>query len=228
MKLLKAVCAAAAALLLSAVPVSAAEDTAQTGTINVSFPEKSKLTGAEFGVYQVAVLNEGKFENTESFKNLGIDWMSIKKDPESTESGEVTNEDLAAAKTQVEKYISDNKVATFKTAAAANSMASFTDLKPGVYYVAQTKDSSDSFRMTSFIATIPFNGSYTVNATAKTSGQTPTTPDNPNTPATPTTPTNSTIPKTGMNAWMIPFFAVAGLFFIALGALLMKNNKTTA
>ena len=219
MKLLKAVCAAAAALLLTAVPVSAAEE---TGTINVSFPEKSKLTGAEFGVYQVAVLNDGTFENTEAFKDLDVDWMSIKKDPASTESGEVNNEKLAAAKTKVEKYITDKKVTTFKTAAAADSKASFADLQPGVYYVAQTKDSSDSFKMTSFIATIPFNGSYIVNASAKTTGQTPTTP------STPSTPSNPSIPTTGMNAGMIPFFAIAGLFFIALGALLMRKNKTTA
>ena len=218
MKLLKAAFAAAAALTFMTAPVLAAEntDTAQTGSVEVSFPKQSTMAGAAFGIYKIADKVDNDYVLTAEFKNLNVDLKDLKADPNDASSTKADNAKVESLRKVIGAYITTNKISPTKTESAANGKATFANLGEGVYYCAQTRAASDSFEMVPFIATIPFNGTYNLSASAKTTGTVPTTPSNPPTPESsityyPETRTPSrevTIPRSGMDAWMIPFFAV--------------------
>ena len=166
-------------------------DLDKKGSISISFQYEGKaLSGGTVSLYTVALAEENDgdyaFVYTNGFEDCGIDL------------GDLKDSSLAG---KLEEKISKTTKSTSKEVGESGKVE-FTDLKPGVYLIKQTEESSAYKTISSFLVSIPQKGeskdgkySYDIDATPKMEVEAKPTTTPSVTPSTTPSVTPSTTPS---------------------------------
>lgn len=164
-------------------------DLDKKGSISISFQYEGKaLSGGTVSLYTVALAEENDgdytFVYTNGFENCGIDLGNLK---DSSLAGELEGK-ISKSTKSTSKEVESGKV-------------EFADLKPGVYLIKQTEESSEYKTISSFLVSIPQTQeedgkySYDVDATPKMEVEAKPTTTPSVTPSTTPSVTPSTTPS---------------------------------
>lgn len=216
----------AALALIPARPAKAE----QPGSITITQhdPSQKAIGGGKVAIYRVGSISGSSYQYVGDFATIGDDLTShIPNDPE---KGKVDSAYLD----QLEDIARQSDGQTMDIDSRGN--AKFSGLEPGVYLVVQTQAASGYNAFDRFLVTIPWEGSYDVDASPKLDPVTTTTPGNPGggtpsgnpgtpsggtgttTPASGTTPTaGGTLPQTGQLWWPVALLGAAGVAFVVAG-----------
>ncbi|HAT4314013.1 TPA: hypothetical protein I9097_001274 [Clostridium perfringens] len=206
-------------LLLSSSTIVYAEN---NNTLNISFMyEKTPISGAEFSIYQIGILNEKK--TAYSIKSPFV-WSGNFGDLDTAEKHEEAVKNFESQTKNIKPIA--------KRVTDENGNVSFTGLNDGIYLVVQSGSTGSSLNYTkgqSFLVNDPMyiNGKWqnVVNAIPKTSVNNKEV-QIPNKPSNPPEKTKGNLPKTGdIND---PFLwgslvLIGGIIILLLG--IYKRNK---
>lgn len=130
-------------------------------------------------------------------------------------------------------FVKNNSHITFAKqikAADHNGNITFTDCQPGVYLIVQEenyqKNNVSYEKLNHFLVTVPYNGKYQVDATAKASldiydkeqETSPTTP-------APNPGTGNKLPQTGQMKWPVPVLSISGMVLFVAGWCLYRQEE---
>lgn len=142
-------------------------------------------------------------------------------------TGDIYSEDLAQ---RLHVFVTDNssnyKFSKLEVRADKDGTVVFENRAPGLYLIIQeenyTLDGVKYDRLSPFVVTIPYNGTYDVDATTKPSLDViPTDPP-------PTTEPPPHLPQTGQLNWPIPVMASVGIVLFVLGWILCSRTRKDA
>lgn len=218
---------------------------AQTGSISITQhdPHQTPIGGGKAAIYQVGIISGSSYQYVGDFASLadeGYDLQSeIPKDPE---KGKVDSVYLD----RLESVARDSSTSPLVADIGSNGRCTFDDLQPGAYLVVQAEPAPGYNSFDRFLVTIPWEGSYNVDASPKLDPVTTTTTGNntPNNPggnpsgsnpsggpgttsqASVTTPTaGGTLPQTGQLWWPVAVLAIAGVALFVWGRRLNGTRK---
>ena len=197
MKICKRVLSLLAALVLLALPRIHAST--QTGSLSVQMAYGGQaVPGGSITCYQLAA--------------LGSDWQ-YKPVPAFTDCGIELNGPLSPADARYLAQYAEEKRIPGQTQDLGNTgLAAFSPLRPGLYLLVQREAAEGYLPISPFSVGIPqqVGGvlSYHVDASPKCAPE----PDGPK------------IPQTGQLRWPVPVMTALGLFFLAAGLLLKREE----
>lgn len=145
-------------------------------------------------------------------------------------------EDSSTLAAELAEYAAENNF-TGTIAENETGTVAFHDLVLGLYLIVQTEEADGDYAVSPFIVLVPLDVDdewvYEVEASPKMGILTasPETPEEPDEPATPSTSGKQTVsgsklPQTGQLFWPIPVLIFAGVFFLVMGGILMRRNRT--
>lgn len=226
----KAISLATSALLLFALlilPAYAADlDPDRAGSITVTMIRDDKpVSGGTLTIYGVARMDSGgKFQYVQEYAACGVSLDEIGPDGAT---------DLAA-------YTYYNQIQGQTKQIGSDGVVKFEDLMPGQYLLIQWEAAEGFYELSPFLIGIPTceDGTYIydIASSPKQAPSEPTQPSEPTKPFQPTEPSEPTeppkptepegpkLPQTGQTNWPIPLLAVAGIFFVILGAMLITQD----
>ena len=208
-------------------------DLTKEGSITVTVRDterKQPVSGGSLTLYQVASVNvdDGNFSfvYTDAFSHCGLALDDIQ------------SEDLAAG---LAEYAAGQSLRGTTVSVNANGKASISKLELGLYLVTQDSPAAGYAALNPFLVSIPLKDgdSLVYNVDASPKAGTVVTADEPDpTPSGDTsapasgTPASApsklaarTLPQTGQLWWPVPFLAIAGMLFVALGWLRRKHAE---
>jgi len=113
-----------------------------------------------------------------------------------------------------------------KATVGANGVATFANLKLGLWLVVQSVPATGYNACTPFLVSVPrfdeASGLYVYEVDASPKVELEKAPEKPKDP---TTPTDPKLPQTGQLNWPIPVLVIAGLVLIVAGLLLRRGKK---
>lgn len=234
---------ALAVLLMAALTLAVARPALaeQTGTISITQRDTSQtpIGGGKVAIYQVGVISGSSYQYVGAFATLGDDLTThIPNDPD---KGKVDSAYLD----KLESIAKESSTPLQTVNIDARGEATFDQgadgsrgLAPGAYLVVQVEAAPGYNSFDRFLVTIPWEGSYTVDASPKLNAvsatSTPSTPsgESSTTPgpsgghggtgttsqASETTPTaGGILPQTGQLWWPVAVLGVAGVAFVVAG-----------
>lgn len=189
----------------------------RNGSITVTVKDtKSGKTvgGGSLMIYKVAYaqLDDGNytFEYTDDYADCEF------------ELGDLSEASLAS---NLADYSMNHRLSGIEVNVSENGTAVFSDLKPGVYMIAQTQPAKDYTVLNPFLVSIPLKEGdtlvYDVDATPKAGTVTELTPVPTPTPP----PSTPRLPQTGQLWWPVPVLAFCGLLLIVYGWSKRKNAE---
>ena len=191
-------------------------------TLTLQYKEGGKsnnLVGGEISLYTVATVktDEGfSFDITEG-KFSDVSGVS---DIPSMDSKQLSKNNFSLAKTMEAPAA---KVKADQTEKITDGKVSFTNLKPGLYLIVQSKLSEGDRKVNSFLISIPDEeGNFQIEGEPKPGIYTPKEPET-ETPSGGKSPSGK-LPQTGQLWWPVPVMGCTGICFIFLGIWLGRRR----
>lgn len=214
-KILSALCAAAVAVVLCAVPARAeAADTARAGSVTVTLRcADAPVACAGFTVYRAA---EAKTTGGLLVYELTADFAGSGLDP--------ADPDSAALAEGLASWAGANALTGLASGETdENGRVSFDDLSAGLYLVRQTAAVEGYYPVSAFLVSVPTQETggwvYDVEASPKAEAGAPA-------PASATTePVGRSLAQTGQLNWPVPVLAGLGVILFAVGWMLYFSGR---
>ena len=208
-------------------------DLTKKGSITVTVRDtenQNPVSGGSLTIYQVASVQVDdwnfSFAYTDAFSDCGLALDDIQ------------SEELAA---ELAEYAADQSLSGTNVSVDSNGKASISNLKLGLYLVTQDSPAKGYASLNPFLVSIPLQDGdslvYNVDASPKAGTVVtvdepdPTSPGDTSAPASNTSAASPsklaarTLPQTGQLWWPVPFLAIAGMLFVALGWLRRKHAE---
>lgn len=197
-------------------------DVEKRGSISVTMQEektKQKVPGGSFTLWKAADIQveDGNYswKFCEDFRDCGLSLENIESD------------ELAQ---KLFEYAKDKKTAGIAQNIDEQGKVSFTDLKPGLYLMAQEKAAKGYEKVRPFLVSVPMKENqqwvYEINANPKMENvQKEDTHKSDNGESQKGTTTDSKLPQTGQLNWPIPILAMTGLILFLTGWILRFGKR---
>ena len=183
--------------------------------------EEYAMSGGEMSLYTVgpaAAGDAGYYFDTSAGRFAGT--------PEAERIAAMDSAELSAQNAELARALAAYAAAwtADQTAVISDGEAVFTELRPGLYLIAMTKEDDTGATITPFLMSLPDEaGNYDISARPKPEIE----PPAPTPTPTPTPgPSENKLPQTGQLWWPVPVMLAAGVMLLAAGILLRRRNRS--